>query len=54
MEKKLKLIEKFRKNVGKIGEKKVEKKVQKKFYVGTKKVICRYKKVPPRESLKKV
>ena len=36
MEKKLKLKEKFRKNVGKIGEKKVEKKVEKKFYVGTK------------------
>ena len=36
MEKNLKLGEKFRKNVGKIGEKKVEKKAEKKFYGGKK------------------
>ena len=34
--KKLKLKESLEKNVGKIGEKRVEKKVKKKFYVGTK------------------
>ena len=53
MEKKLKLKEKFRKNVGKIGEKKVEKSGEKILW-WWKIVICRYNKVPPGERLKKV
>ena len=50
MEKKLKLKEKFRKNVGKIGEKKSLEKILCWYKI----VICRYNKIPPRERLKKV
>ena len=53
MDKKLKLKEKFRKNVGKIGEKKVEKSLEK-ILCWYKIVICQYNKIPPRERLKKV
>ena len=48
--KKCKVERKVWENVRKIGEKKL----WKKFYVGTKKVMCWFKKVQPRERLKKV